>query len=54
MLDYSQIKSGVFRKNFANHNIRDTIKKVMHMQAQKAKHKKIKFEVEFVKISEDN
>ena len=29
MLDYSQIKSGMFRQNFATFNIKDTIKKVM-------------------------
>ena len=54
MLDYSQIKSGMFRQNFATLNIKDTVKKVMQMQVQKAKDKNIKFEVEFVRISDDN
>ena len=50
MLDFSQIKSGKFRKNFSSFNIKDTVSKVMKMQAQKAKHKDLKFEVEFLSI----
>ena len=32
MMDYGQIKSGKFRKNFKNSNIRDTINKVVSIQ----------------------
>lgn len=52
MLDFSQIKSGMFRQNFATLNIKDTVNTVMQMQAQKAKDKNINFEVEFISISD--
>ena len=53
ILDYSQIKSGMFRPNLSLFNIKDTVQKVMAMQAQKAKDKKINFEVVYKNILDD-
>ena len=54
LLDYSQIKAGKFRQNFTKFNIRDTIEKVMCIQRQKAKDKKLGFGVKFRGINKSD
>ena len=48
LIDYSQIKSGYFRKTLESFNIRETIEEVMNIQRKQAEAKKIKLEVEYV------
>jgi two-component system, sensor histidine kinase and response regulator len=52
LLDFSQIKSGKFRKNISRFNIRDSIKKVMDMQRSKADEQAIDFFCSFPNIAE--
>lgn len=52
LLDFSQIKSGKFRKNISRFNIRDSIKKVMDIQRSKANEQVIDFFCSFTNIAE--
>jgi len=51
ILDYSQIKSGNFRKNIKGFNIRKAVEKVMSIQRRKAEEMKLDFEAVFVNIN---
>mmetsp|Transcript_1030 Transcript_1030/g.1236 ORF Transcript_1030/g.1236 Transcript_1030/m.1236 type:complete len:132 (+) Transcript_1030:795-1190(+) len=53
-LDYSQIKSGNFRKNIKGFNIRKTIEKVMSIQRRKAESLKLNFFASFENIGKQN
>lgn len=46
-LDYTQIKSGQFRKNITEFDVRQTVEKVMSIQMSKAKDKGIRLIAEF-------
>jgi two-component system sensor histidine kinase/response regulator len=52
LLDFSQIKSGKFRKNISRFNVRDSIKKIMDMQRSKADEQGIDFFCSFPNIAE--
>jgi signal transduction histidine kinase len=52
LLDYSQIKSGKFRKNINKFNIRDSIEEVMSIQRSKADEQGINFLSTFSNIAE--
>jgi signal transduction histidine kinase len=52
LLDFSQIKSGKFRKIITSFNIRDTIVKVMDMQRTKAEHQGLKLLLTLKNIAE--
>jgi signal transduction histidine kinase len=53
ILDFAQIKSGKFRKNYKKFDIRESVKKIMSIQEKKAKDKGIKLIAEFVNFSND-
>ena len=53
MLDYGQIKSGNFRKNFRTSNIRDTVEKVISIQKRQAEERKILLHAEYINIAEN-
>ena len=52
MLDYSQIKSGKFRKNITRFDIREAIKQVMDMQRARAQELGLDFFSTFLNIAE--
>jgi signal transduction histidine kinase len=53
MLDYAQIRSGKFRKNFSRFNIRKAVQKVLDIQKKQAFERKINLFAEFKNISEN-
>ena len=54
LLDYSQIKSGKFRKTIKPFNIREAVQKVILIQKQKAIDQKLFVHVNFNNIAETN
>ena len=52
LLDYAQIRSGKFRKNYVEFNLRDAIDKVMCIQKKDAKDKGIDFYAEYENMAE--
>jgi signal transduction histidine kinase len=53
MLDLAQIKSGKFRKNISEFNIKKSVQKVMDIQSQQAVDKKLALTCEFIGFHDD-
>ena len=50
LLDYAQIKSSKFRKNYAHFDIRKAVNEVLELQQQTARVKKLNLSAKFVNI----
>ena len=53
LIDYSQIKAGMFRKKLDLFDIRDTVEEVINTQKKQAEAKSIRLESEYIGFSDD-
>ena len=53
LIDYSQIKTGMFRKKLDLFDIRDTVEEVINTQKKQAEAKSITLESKYIGFSED-